>query len=250
MSRNEIQRFIDEKLDLLKVAEEYKSADREIMGDYAKGYEESMVEDIAYLTVELKDKLVDYGVIISDDASARLPSLFFRRLINKEKDKKKMSHVETYFIASGRHDVEDVYRGIKDYLKEKVIPNQRVLLVSEYIDTGRSINRICRILDELGVDYDLAAVSSADPIDDGDSYSRYPEMKKHLISGGCNLGGLHFHDNRGGGVKKDVHYMGKPVKDKIHPKRITKGDVDDQRRMNAVRKNINDLADKLSPLLE
>lgn len=228
--------FIWSKVDLYELANEYKKNEGISVEAKRGGVVCDMVEDLARLVLELKDKLADYSVIISDDASGRLPSLFFRRLINKERKKNNEPGVKTYFIAGGRHDSQMKYDNIKKFLKQKIGSKDKVMVVTEYIETGRSINKLLQIIESLGIDFDLVAVSA---YADNDFYSEYPLIKEHMICGGDNHGGAYFHGYVGNSVIKNSSGLPYPVKDYAP-----------QGAVNKARRNVAFLADKLSILLD
>ncbi len=77
------------------------------------------VEALARLTVELADKLSRYDTILSDDASGRLVTLFLRKLVNKEREKTKKKSVNTFFVSTGRHGLQEVTAAVEDFIRKK-----------------------------------------------------------------------------------------------------------------------------------
>lgn len=204
-----------------------------------------MVSDLARLLIELENELAQYDMIISDDASGRLPSMFFRRIINKKRQEAGLPEVDTFFVAGGRHGWDEIKAEMVDFFKSKGKSHGRTLLVTEYIESGRSINEIVKLLEAAGIDFDLASVSVASQ--DSISKSKKEEKKfiDHLRYGGINDGGLYFYGHAGVGVVKDQrkNYNSK----QIHPVKKT---TVSQEEINVSRKNMNFLADSLYPLAE
>jgi hypothetical protein len=122
-------------------------------------------------------------------ASGRLPSLFFRKIINKKKKKENKEGVKTFFVSSGRHENEEILSGLEEFFVKNKDKIGKALLITEYIESGRSICRLINILDKVGIDFDLVAISMY-----GDlvQYDDLPQLYSRLIYGGENNGGLFF----------------------------------------------------------
>ena len=73
---------------------------------------------MARFAFELGDKLEQYDTILSDDASARLVSLFLRKLVNYKREKTDKPPVKTYFIQGGRHNSRAIRGEVEKFLKE------------------------------------------------------------------------------------------------------------------------------------
>jgi len=233
----EAEEEINKKVDLAVVAKNYHRMEDDtglVHGDEDLILE--LVEDLARLVLELKDKLTDYDVIVSDDASGRLPSLFFRKIINRQKKKNGQKGIKIFFAAGGKHKSEEIMDGLGEFFVKNREQLGRVLLVTEHIDSGRSVSRLIDILQEAGVNFDLAAVSLSD---DADSYNDQQQLYQHLRYGGVNNGGLYFYNHHGRGITK--------VYDKIHP---VKTSYTPQKKINDSRNNIDYLADQLAVLAD
>lgn len=204
-----------------------------------------MVEDFKRLLLELEKDLVNYDTIISDDSSGRLPSLVFRKIINRKRKEAGLPEAKTFFVASGRHNFKAIEEDMLDFLKSKKKEAQKVLLVTEYIFTGRSIEELVKLLEKAEIDFDLASIS-IEFTPKSNNYDGFNfNFLNHLRYGGVNEGGLFFYGHGGSGVIKD-EYAGRDTKN-IHPIKNL-GVL--QRTVNRSRKNINLLADALYPLVE
>lgn len=228
---------IKEKIDLAAVAKNYyrKEYDTELI----HGDEDlilNLVEDLARLVLELKDKLTDYDAIVSDDASGRLPSLFFQKIINRQKKKNGQKGIKIFFVAGGRHGRKEIMNGLGEFFAKNKEQLSKVLLVTEYVDSGNSISRLIDILRGARIDFDLAAISLCYSVD---NYKDRPQLYQYLRYGGVNNGGLYFYNHPGQGITK--------VRDKIHP---VKKSYTTQQEINDSRKNIDYLADQLAVLAE
>jgi hypothetical protein len=152
--------------------------------------ESSAVGAIVNLSFKLKEKLPSYDTIISDDASGRLPSLLFYKIINNLKtgtDSEQKS-AQLFFISGGTL-VEDSIKkeelkleNIKKFLSSKKLG--KVLVVTEFIMTGESMEKIARILDELGVSFDIATIS----LDRSFNAKKHPAVASRLYFGAETTG--------------------------------------------------------------
>ncbi len=130
-----------------------------------------------------------YDVLISDDASARLPALALREILTARIHKKnpdptpeeKRESLKTFFVAGGRNmkndaELEEFFQKIKPDVRK------RALLVTEYISTGKSLQRLMNLLDKAGILYDVAAVMAAHSEQDYKSiFSNYLYMHRMVI---------------------------------------------------------------------
>ena len=69
-----------------------------------------------------------------------------------------MKKPDIRFVSGGKHDDREALIFIKELLK-KITP-ARILLVTEYVATGNSINRLIGVLQVANLDYDVAILSS------------------------------------------------------------------------------------------
>ncbi len=171
---------------------------------------ERAVKAFAHLVEQLKEKLSDYETIISDDTSARLVSLFFREIINKARAKQEEDNARLYFVASGRHGVSNraVKEAIGDFLKEKIEKDGsfgKTLLVTEFVSSGHSIEYLGDILEENGIDFDLAILSGGYKEDNfKDKVKCFTEKGWDVYSGIEDVGTMGFYSRqrKATGVRK------------------------------------------------
>ncbi len=251
---SEAEKLINERLGqekLQETADVYHLLEREA-GLLPESFEktETMVADLARLLLELEKDLVSYDTIISDDSSGRLPSLLLRKLIDGKRKAAGLPLVKTFFIASGRHDFELLKDKLAEFIKQHQQDSSKFLLVTEHIGSGKSIEAVVKLFEELNLDFDLAAISLADrrQMLKGAAKS-YPN---HLRYGGLNDSGYYFYGHLGSGVVKDTFAHNSTVS--IHPLKIINHQKPDalesQELINKARKNINFLAEQLQPLVE
>lgn len=114
------------------------------------------------LVVEMKEKLQknNYQTLISDEVSARTPTLVLREVM-KEFSEDKQESPETYFISGGSQLLEAKRKEeekLIEFLKEKC-KGKNTLLVTEYISSGQTVLKLVEMLKKAGVeDFDVASM--------------------------------------------------------------------------------------------
>jgi len=193
------------------------------------------------LIKNLKDKLITYDTILSDDASGRLVSLVLRKIINEARKRKgeNLSEINTYFLATGYNFDERSIKNLQLFLKGKKPEIKKALVVTEYIETGNSIKRLIEDLEKLSIHFDVAAISIAK------DHNAYPtKITRRLYSGSQHSKiGLSFYDktNLTGVMKNTELNIHSP-----HPKRINYPLLSD---LAAARKDVEILAKELEKLI-
>lgn len=221
-----------------------------------EGIENIRIKDVALymfkLARELKERALGYDTILSDDASGRLVSLFLKRVFDGLRKKQNQPPVGIRFIASGRWLSAEKPHAIKDLLFENKEKLGKVLLVTEYIETGKSIAKIVKILNSFGIDFDLAALTVSNVT------GRVRDLRRSGLRGdfffgneSYERGGMQLHGKSSlSGVTKNTE-SGSPFperfKDKttVEEKRLRVQEV-----VNRSRKDIDNLAKKTIELLE
>ncbi len=122
------------------------------------------------LVEQLKEKIDrgEYDMLISDDSSGRLHTLILRKVINERNRKmhpelpQNETEVKTRFIAGGT-DIDDRYSKISEFF-QKLRPEvkKKALLVTEYMNTGRSIRYLAELIEHSGIDFDIATDRAED----------------------------------------------------------------------------------------
>ncbi|KKQ82450.1 MAG: hypothetical protein UT05_C0001G0039 [Parcubacteria group bacterium GW2011_GWF2_38_76] len=114
--------------------------------------------ELQKLAREIVESKKSYDLILSDDASARLVSLFLKKVMDEVQIRRGENKPDIRFVSGGRHDTRIVFEAISNLLKE--FDPKHVLLVTEYICSGDSIKKLTKILEDLKIDFDLAVLSS------------------------------------------------------------------------------------------
>lgn len=168
-----------------------------------------VINALARLVFELKDRLTYYDTVLSDDASGRVVSLILREIIKKKKENLDQSGPQTFFIACGRHESRKFESKVEEFVISKKKNMGRALLVTEYIDSGHSITNVIKMLEKNKIDFDVAALSAEYTLNGG-GYRK--ELKRHLIVGEEGSGtGLAFYGSLFAGVKKGKMPSAHPI---------------------------------------
>lgn len=123
----------------------------------------------------------EYNVLIGDDASGRIPTLIFRKIMLNRLDKLRSNLkseerdklLQTYFVAGSANsdnekEVTDFFRKISSGDKYKA------LLVTEFMGSGESMEKMTRGLEEAGIQCDAAVLGTENS--EMGYRIKYPEM--------------------------------------------------------------------------
>lgn len=218
--------------------------------------------DMFKLARSLKERASVYNTIVSDDSSGRLVSLFLKKVFDGLRKKENQLPVQIRFLASGRGLSENKLETIKDFLSESRERLGKVLLVTEYIETGKSIAEVIEILNTLQIDFDLAALTVSNTI------GRVKDLRRSGLRGDFFFGNesyshgginLHGRSDLSGVIKqtKDDNPFPERFKDTIVPydtgsetkRRVEKERLKAQKIVNQTRKDIGLLAKKTVEVL-
>lgn len=133
------------------------------------------------ILIELKENIDNslYTSVLGDDSSGRIPTLVLGRTINNIYEERKKNKIPVFFVAAGGSgskanfseyptdylkEVQKKYRGrltaVKEYLgKIKEELGERVLVVTDFIDSGETIINLARILEKQNIKFDIASIS-------------------------------------------------------------------------------------------
>lgn len=120
---------------------------------------QQVIEALAKLTFYLKDRLVLYDTILSDDASGRLISRLLREITNKKKEEVGRPNIPIFFLAAGRHRKFSDDSPVGRFLDKKKGALGKTLLVTDYIETGHSMDALAQLLERKNIDFDIATAS-------------------------------------------------------------------------------------------
>ncbi|MFH0779669.1 MAG: phosphoribosyltransferase [Parcubacteria group bacterium] len=125
---------------------------------------------------QMRDRIdnKEYKLIIGDDASGRIPTFIFRKFLKKVYGKEDAKKLQTLFFAGfgaggelrrkinlGENGLVDKKQKMSDFISQhsiKLNAEERVLLVTDTINTGSSIKPMIEALQALGYAVDVATV--------------------------------------------------------------------------------------------
>jgi hypothetical protein len=128
---------------------------------------ESIESDAEMLVRSLKRAIDsgEYDTLIGDDASGRIPTLVLWNVMKERVKKmhpdwsteKQREASQVYFVAGGRTqfnsgELSNFFDQTRDKIKKKA------LLVTEYVQSGKTIYRLAKLLEDSGIPFDVAAL--------------------------------------------------------------------------------------------
>lgn len=161
-----------------------------------------------------------YDLVIGEDASGRIPALIVKKVVDHIYKSHGHNQPQLKFIAGfqtnisyglDNADFENLDESEQNDLKAKIetlkndfsgYKGTKALLVTDYIFQGKSSASIKSILQDIGVELDIATVKSSHPITGADEYDTFTgstEKTNHRepsIIYHYNLGGVHKDPNQ------------------------------------------------------
>jgi hypothetical protein len=118
-----------------------------------------LIKHLSILTEAIHERLPEYDTIIGDDVKGRLLALFYREIINRERKRKGLDLVNTHFLTPKRAMHPKVNEGISNFIGSKNM--KKVLLVTEYVESGYSLAPMVRALNANEIPFDIVALSDS-----------------------------------------------------------------------------------------
>lgn len=109
-----------------------------------------------------------YGIIVGDDTSGRLPTLALKGFSDFVSDQNHMERLPTVFLQSGtKAKDEDVALQFKERVlsRKKDIQDKKALIVTDYIQSGRSVNRLMELFKSQDLPFDVVVLHLSDEFD-------------------------------------------------------------------------------------
>lgn len=104
----------------------------------------------------------EYGFILADDRSGRLPALILRKVINavyaKHQPPLPLIFVKGRKYETDLQHMQDEFSRAFRIIKTQT-PNKRVLLVTEHIHSGLTVRNFRRVLDSNDMEFDVCALT-------------------------------------------------------------------------------------------
>lgn len=198
--------------------------------------------NMIYLVNKLKDSIETgvYDILISDEVSGRIPTLIIREVIKMVAKKQAETKIPaTFFLTFGKGMIDRAE--LEKFMANLKPENKKALIVTECIDTFRSLAKAVQALEDTGFsNFDIATASVSDTIKDYESEKIVSNNSKRKIFRG--LGGemsspiMYSTSPILGGIEKEAdrsQMIG------IHPRRLDKLSHSSQ-ASNYLRKYNND----------
>ena len=184
----------------------------------------------------------EYKIIIGDDASGRLPTLVLHNILSSIYKSRGFPKLQTRFIAGAHGNpwykdflqrkkndrIREYIKNLKTFLDEGALPG-RILIVSEFIEKGEGLSPLATLLNEAGIEYDIATVGVA-------SKTVQQELEKQwgheIIPGEITVSSYIHNMNKYTGVIKD--------NPNLHARKLRPGDKSYSGPGNEVEKIIFD----------
>lgn len=114
----------------------------------------------------------EYGLIIGDDASGRVPTLIVDRVVKQLYQDRERRPAKTVFMTgsgSGGYEINETVREEKQYRTQELLGRyqreysdglkpRRVLIVTDTVRTGNSLKLLTDSLHQAGLEFDIASV--------------------------------------------------------------------------------------------
>ncbi len=140
----------------------------------------------------------EYQLLIGDDVSGRLPTLLFREIINGIYREKGRDEIPTRFIAGTAHYGDSSSYGnereqekkttISELIvktREEISTLNKVLILTDAIESGRSLQPVVEVLNEMGINFDIASLAlMEDPEKNPEKEDFTTRLGKNVILGG------------------------------------------------------------------
>ncbi|OGZ69885.1 MAG: hypothetical protein A3D44_03230 [Candidatus Staskawiczbacteria bacterium RIFCSPHIGHO2_02_FULL_42_22] len=129
---------------------------------------------MARLVKKLKNNIEDgdYSALLSDDTGGRIPTLVLRKIMLEKGPNK---NIKTYFLSAGLGNTpmkfmddrseKRKYQKMITYLKNMDFGDKKLLVVTEYMSMGNTLDGIGEALKDIGANFDFAIQSTNEDYD-------------------------------------------------------------------------------------
>jgi len=194
----------------------------------------------------------EYGVIIGDDASGRIPALLFNDFIAGVYKEYGFEKPDIRFIA-GSKDLHDEEKETKkklifEYLNKirenlpETNASKKALIVTDVINTGVSLDPLIEVLKEIGMGFDVACI--------GDDTTQDVEKRwgKEVYFGEPGIPYIYGFGSISGVEKKTTELFSTPIKNNPTYSKDEKKDI--QLSINESREDVRLLAGQILETLK
>ncbi len=142
---------------------------------------EELREPIRGLLLKLRDKIDagKYSLIVGDDASGRIPTIIFNKIIGGLCKARGIKLPQALFFAGSRsfspEELERKTFAVSNNLQENIRKGRidkdlEALVVTDTIATGSSLKHICEALKENGIRFDIVTIGLFSPAEDVEKF--------------------------------------------------------------------------------
>lgn len=127
------------------------------------------------MLAHMKDRINrgDYGLIIGDDASGRIPALIFDKVLKKIYSERNFNSPQTIFLAGSsglsQEKVEEKTKKLLNYFEKELVnmlgsekmellKSKKILIVTDTIYSGRGLKPLTDVLKDNGFNFDIATI--------------------------------------------------------------------------------------------
>lgn len=215
-------------------------------------------EPIKNIIGKIKERIEkgEYGIIIGDDASGRIPALVLGGLIKKISKLRNLSEPNIIFIPGKLNNPQDekMAEMLQNHLSKYGVKKEgRVLVVTEAIVSGQTLSVLSALLKKLGFVADIAAIGIEDQYSFMENEREKNLGNSNIISGDYirkgSLGESHTplvygkRREKTGVYKNSGDLKSQSVKSMYGNTQINKTEI--QKKINETRIEANILVDKL-----
>ena len=168
-------------------------------------------ESIIHLCREMKENIErGYDALVSDDTGGRIPTLILRAVCQQVHNN---PDLKTVFIASGSHykpKNPEENRLLDEYIESGIGNSKRVLLITQHIQHGGTINHLIEHINSAG-----ATLVDVATVDNFEGQLLNPKVGGNLYVGGIlNKDQIGFteNNNMASGISKRGEYDPRPIR--------------------------------------
>lgn len=123
-----------------------------------------LVDAFKNLAIKLRPHIAKYDIVLGDDVSGRLPTLVIADCARRKREQTDQTPPRVYFVNAGSNLSESRRAKVtlpklsKLIKKHEPFTNKKVLIVTEYMQTGRSVKAFVNELANHGITPDVCTV--------------------------------------------------------------------------------------------
>ena len=161
-----------QNLNMVEIMEMYDNVRLETMKDrLAKLFDVysedagKIMEGLGNIVFEMRDGWDLFDAMLSDDSSARLVTLFFKRIADNERKKAGICSIPTKFVVPPRDDLgfskktmERLQKNWQDFF-DTLMSSGKIAIITEHISSGRTLRYITQELHARNIAFEIVVFS-------------------------------------------------------------------------------------------